>query len=87
MMVTFLWTYHPYSLLASDNPASPAEAGHLDSRLDFSSSKKPSKSSLRSVAQRTRVHVQKNVFVRLGLTGMSSDVELGCSYLISLPIS
>jgi hypothetical protein len=23
--------------LANDNPASPAEAGHLDSRLDFSS--------------------------------------------------
>jgi tRNA-specific 2-thiouridylase len=39
-------------LLATGNPASPAEAGHLDSRLEFSSSKKPSNSSLRSVAQR-----------------------------------
>ena len=30
-----LWTDHPNSLLATDNPASPAEAGHLDSRLKF----------------------------------------------------
>ena len=34
-MPRIFWTYHPYSLLASDNPASPAEAGHLDSRLKF----------------------------------------------------
>lgn len=26
-------TYHPNSLLATGNPASPAKAGHLDSRL------------------------------------------------------
>jgi len=45
--------YNDYiPLLATDNPASPAEAGHLDTRLKFSSSKKPSNFSLRSVAQR-----------------------------------
>ena len=30
-----LRTYHPYSLLASDNPTSPAEVGYLDSRCKF----------------------------------------------------
>ncbi len=42
-------------LLVTDNPASPAEAGYLDTRLEFSSAKKPSNSSLRSVAQRNDV--------------------------------
>jgi tRNA-specific 2-thiouridylase len=50
-------------LLATGNPASPAEAGHLDSRLEFSSSKKPSNSSLRSVAQRN--DDQRNNLYRL----------------------
>lgn len=39
-------------LFATDNPASPAEAGHLDSRLEFSPSENPSNSSLRNVATR-----------------------------------
>ncbi|HOX96572.1 MAG TPA: tRNA 2-thiouridine(34) synthase MnmA [Candidatus Woesebacteria bacterium] len=39
-------------LLATGNPASPAEAGHLDSRLEFFPSENPSNSSLRNVAQR-----------------------------------
>jgi tRNA-specific 2-thiouridylase len=39
------------SLLTTDNSDSPAESDYLDSRLEFSSSKNPSNSSLRSVAQ------------------------------------
>lgn len=42
-------------LAASDNSDSPAESDHLDSRLEFFPSGKPSNSSLRSVAQRRDV--------------------------------
>ena len=53
-----LWTDHPNSLLATDNPASPAEAGHLDTRCKIPSLAGPSILHLRNVAQRTRVRVQ-----------------------------
>lgn len=42
-------------LLATGNPDSPAESGHLDSRLEFFPLGNPSNSSLRSVAQRKDV--------------------------------
>ncbi|HOX96591.1 MAG TPA: hypothetical protein PLI45_04400 [Candidatus Woesebacteria bacterium] len=49
---------HPYSLLATDNPASPAKAGYLDTRHEIlNSSSKPCISCLRSVAQRTKVPI------------------------------
>ena len=52
-LIFFLRTCRPYPLLATGNLSLPASDNHLDSRLDFSSSKKPSKSSLRSVVSRT----------------------------------
>jgi len=51
--------------LATDNPASPAEAGYLDTRLEFRLISGPSNSSLRNVAQRTRVQVLfKNIVMQ-----------------------
>jgi len=58
--------FRPNSLLASDNPASPAEAGRLDSRLKFFffEETKQFKPAKRGTKNSGLQHLQKYLFER-----------------------